>query len=209
MAKQRNGRRSAERGEAAAAPRELAAVSREELVAAQARVAAGPFRHERGFETGGGIGERVAKGTRGAKLRGRRELRHARRHREAVAHQGGILAATEKTQRPVVDACAKRQARDGRSEGALGDPQRPPGVGEHGHDEAIGRVENDAAPGRELRGGHRHHGLELRTHARLLARRADWEVLDAQKDDAGHKRGHGREACRLAPPLNRNNIRVK
>ena len=78
-------------------------------------------------------------------------------------------------------------------ERALGQAQGPLGITEDHDGGSVRRVEHDAARGRELRGGHRHHGLELRLQARLFLDRPSGELLDFQKDDASE--GRSRVRC--------------
>src|SRR6266853_1911971 len=53
---------------------------------------------------------------------------------------------------------------------------------------------------RERRGGHRHHGFELRPQARLFLDRPAGELLDFQKDDASE--GRSRVRCFHLPRTN-------
>jgi hypothetical protein len=83
-------------------------------------------------------------------------------------------------------AAAAVSARWASRSAAAGEPQRRRRVGDEDDRGAVGRLEHDPASRGDFRGHHGDHRLELRAHARLLARRAAAEILDLEEHHARH-----------------------
>ncbi len=189
---QRDRRRDGERDKAPPPARRLPRVRAEQLVSPEPRIVEGTRREHAGLVPRGGVGHRVAEGSRDQKARGRGEIGDARRDRDAVTDHPVVGPAACHLHCAVIDSDAQRQPGRVRGEAPFGDAQCTCRISENRDGDPVRGVEHDPARDRKLRGGDRDDRLELCAKAGLLGDRPAREILDFQKDDARVARGRVR-----------------